>query len=198
MTGIRSVLLDRDGVLNTNRDGGVTAVSEWEWLPRALDGCRALAGFGYQLAIVTNQSVIGRRRLSEAGLREIHEHMLAGLAAHGVPEPLLFWCPHLPDDGCPCRKPQPGLLRAAMTGTNTSPERAVMIGDHVTDMMAAQAASCWSIHVQTGRGATPALPPERFLGSVADLPAAAELVRCADLALTGAGRRNPPEGEQGC
>lgn len=169
MNRIRAVILDRDGVLNRNRHTGVISVSQWEWIPGALTACRALSEAGFALGMATNQSVIGDGQLTEAGLREIHEHMTASLAEHGVPPLVIEHCPHVPEDSCACRKPNPGLLEQVLIRLGVRPEQALLVGDHITDIQAAHAAGCWSIHVRTGRGLSPDCTPPHYLGSAVDL-----------------------------
>jgi len=172
---LQAVLLDRDGVLNQNRPGHVTRPEHWRWLPGAIDACRRLAALGLRLAVVTNQAVIGRGLLTEAGLSDLHARMRADLASAGVPPPAVHHCPHRPEDGCDCRKPRPGLLLRALHDLSVEPARALLVGDHDTDLAAAAAAGCWSLHVRSGRG-VPTPPRPGHLGSVTDLSAAVDVV----------------------
>lgn len=173
---IRAVLLDRDGVLNRPAPGGyLTHHDGWEWLPGALEACRRLSQGGRLLAVVTNQSAIGRGWLTEKGLDRIHARMVADFASVGIGDVPVFHCAHHPDDGCACRKPRPGLLQRAMTALGVTPEESVMVGDHVTDLQAAAHAGCASVHVRCGRSRS-VQPPHGCLGSVADLAAVADLL----------------------
>ncbi|MEE4596100.1 HAD-IIIA family hydrolase [Streptomyces sp. DSM 41524] len=167
----RLVLLDRDGVLNRNLDNGVLQVADWEWLPGAVDAVRRMAGQGVRIAIVTNQASIGRGRLTTDALDEIHIHMLEGLRLPGLGLTDVLYCPHLPEAGCACRKPQPGMLVHAFARAHVSPQEALLVGDHVSDLEAAGRVGCPSVHVQSGRGAAPVGPLPHYLGSVPDLTA---------------------------
>jgi len=180
---IKLVLLDRDGVLNRNLEAGVREPKQWEWLPGAIDALGRLAA-GWTVMVVTNQAGIGRGVLSVHELREIHEHMLDDLAQAGTRLNLghVLWCPHAPADDCLCRKPRPGLVRRALSLAGATPSETLLIGDHASDIGAAEAAGCWSVHVASGRGAAPAQDSlAGYLGSVRDLHEAA-------LALTAAAR----------
>ncbi|WP_326620936.1 HAD-IIIA family hydrolase [Streptomyces anulatus] len=172
---LRVVLLDRDGVLNVNRPDHVTRAEQWRWLPGALDACARLTGLGLHLAVVTNQAAIGRGLLTAYELDRIHDRMVADLAAVGVPRPVILHCPHPPAVGCSCRKPRPGLLTGALEQLQALPAQALLVGDHDSDLMAAAAAGCWSLHVRSGRGRPPAAHPG-CLGSVPGLAEAAELI----------------------
>jgi histidinol-phosphate phosphatase family protein len=78
-----TVFLDRDGVINVNRRDSVKRWEELEFLPRALEGLALLTKHGYQLVVVTNQSVVSRGFVSSAELDELHARMLAVIAHHG-------------------------------------------------------------------------------------------------------------------
>lgn len=145
-------LLDRDGVINQNRPGYVTRWEEFRFLPRALEALAALRRLGLRLAVVTNQSAVGRGLLAPGELHQIHRHMLERCARSGAVIEGAFTCPHAPWDGCGCRKPQPGLLLRAMAALGEPPERCVAIGDSAEDLLAAEAAGVPFVLVRTGRG----------------------------------------------
>jgi D-glycero-D-manno-heptose 1,7-bisphosphate phosphatase len=170
------VLLDRDGVLNRNLDRGVLHEDDWVWVAGARTAVRMLADRGLRLMVVTNQGNIGRGLLTVSGLAAIHRRMLRELrpAPLGIAD--VLYCPHRPDEGCDCRKPKPGLIHKALENSGVSPRRAILIGDHESDIMAAEAAGCMSLHVQTGRGGPPGGAPPGYLGTVADLFTAANLL----------------------
>ena len=147
-----AVLLDRDGVINENRASYVTRWADFRFLPRSLEALAALRRLGLRLAVVTNQSVVGRGLLARQTLEDIHRRMLAHCARGGITIDGVLTCPHTPWDGCDCRKPQPGLLLRAMAALGEPPERCVAIGDGPEDALAAQAAGVPFALVRTGRG----------------------------------------------
>ena len=177
-TGRPAVFLDRDGVLNENLDG--TYVHEWgafRFLPGALAAVAALHRAGYPLVVVTNQAGIAHGHLSADALEEIHGRMVAAVRGAGGEIAAVLHCPHHPAAGCDCRKPQPGMLRRAAGSLGLDLSRSVLVGDHLTDLLAAHAAGCRGILVLTGRGraALPLLAADPRLAGVtvvADLPAA--------------------------
>ena len=176
-----AVLLDRDGVINENRAEYVTTWEDFRFLPGALEALVALRRLGVRLAVVTNQSAVGRRLLAPQALEEIHRRMLARCAAVGIAIDGVFVCPHAPWDRCACRKPQPGLLLRAMGALGEPPQRCVAIGDGHEDLLAAAASGVPFVLVRTGRGeealrhpACLTIPP---LFVADDLRAAAETLR---------------------
>src|SRR3990172_3895841 len=122
-----AVLLDRDGVINHNRDQFVTRWEEFQFLPRALAAIANLRR--HAVAVVTNQSAVGRGLLAPDTLAAIHRRMLTHCARHGAIIDGIFACSHAPWDGCGCRKPRPELLLRAMRTLNEPPEHCVAIGD---------------------------------------------------------------------
>ncbi|MEX1254306.1 MAG: HAD-IIIA family hydrolase [Dehalococcoidia bacterium] len=147
-----AVLLDRDGVINKNRVDYVKRWDEFEFLPGALEALATMRAAGLRLAVVTNQSAVGRGLLASHRLREIHRRMLVLCAANGGAIEGVFACEHAPWAGCGCRKPQPGLLRRATAALGEPPERCVFIGDAPEDLLAARAARVPFVLVRTGRG----------------------------------------------
>jgi D-glycero-D-manno-heptose 1,7-bisphosphate phosphatase len=107
---MKLLILDRDGTLNRSRDDYVASPDEWEALPGALEAVARLNQGGWRVAIAPNQSGIGRGLFDVESLNAIHAKMHRQLAAVGARVEAIFFCPHAPEDGCHCRKPQPGLF----------------------------------------------------------------------------------------
>ena len=165
----RFVFLDRDGTLT--RDAGYThRLEDYALLPGVVDGLRRLRDAGFRLAVVTNQSGIGRGLFEEADYRRFEDHLEADLRERGVAVEASLHCPHAPDAGCRCRKPAPGLLEEAVRRLGASLDESWMIGDQPRDAEAALAAGCRGA-VLVGEG-----PPVHGAERVADLPAAARLI----------------------
>lgn len=109
---MKIVFLDRDGTINAAGPGEfVHRVSDWRWLPGAVEALQALQAAGFSLAVVTNQSGIGHGLYTEADMRAVNAHMQKQLAASGVTLAAMVFCPHRRDAGCGCRKPAVGMAR---------------------------------------------------------------------------------------
>ena len=80
-------------------------------LPGAAEAIRLLNKLGCPVVIVSNQTVVGRGDCSRETLHAINRRMLELLAGEGAVVDEIYYCPHLPDEGCACRKPGTGLLR---------------------------------------------------------------------------------------
>jgi D-glycero-D-manno-heptose 1,7-bisphosphate phosphatase len=137
----RFVFLDRDGTLV--RDTGYPhREADYELLPGVPAALRRLADAGFRLAIVTNQSGIGRGLFGEADFERFQARLLADLAAERVHIERTYHCPHRPDAGCGCRKPSPGLLWRARDELGADLAGSWVIGDGDGDVGLAARAGC--------------------------------------------------------
>ena len=107
-------ILDRDGTINADSTEYIKSPQEWEPLPGALEAIAKLNHAGWHVVVVTNQSGLGRGLFDVATLNAMHTKMHTMLAAVGGRVDAIFYCPHAPDEGCRCRKPEPGLFGDAL------------------------------------------------------------------------------------
>ena len=143
-----AVLLDRDGVLNKRmpRAKYVTAWNEWEWLPGATEALRMFNEAGYRVILISNQPGIAFGDLTEDGLTDIHNNVRSDVLEAGGEITAIYHCPHGWDEGCQCRKPQPGMLFQAQREHCLDLSRTFFLGDDERDGQAAVAAGCpWAM-----------------------------------------------------
>ena len=107
---MKTAFLDRDGVINVNRSDHVLRWSEFVFVPGTLDALRRLHEAGWRVIVITNQSVVNRRLVTASTVESIHEQMIAAVEASGGKIHGVYYCPHEHNEGCACRKPEPGLL----------------------------------------------------------------------------------------
>lgn len=150
---MKLVMLDRDGVLTHARDGFVKHPGELTMIAGAAAAVARLNAAGVKTALVSNQSVVGRGIIGADMLERIHAKLKTELAAEGARLDLLLTCNDAPGSVSERRKPAPGMLREALAHFRAVPHEAVMIGDQLTDLRAAQAAGVSPILVRTGKGA---------------------------------------------
>jgi len=150
---VRLVLLDRDGVLNVDRPDSVKTPDELVVLPGALAAVARLNAAGIGVALVSNQSVVGRGIIPAERLEAIHDRLRDHLARAGARLDAWFVCTDAPERAGDRRKPGPGMLREALLRFGVSAAATVMIGDALSDLEAAAAAGCGRILVRTGKGA---------------------------------------------
>ena len=65
----------------------------------------------------------------------------------------IYYCPHLPEDGCECRKPRPGLLYRAASELGFRAAESFVIGDKRCDIELGQRVGATTVLVRTGYGA---------------------------------------------
>jgi histidinol-phosphate phosphatase family protein len=180
------VLVDRDGVIIRDRPDYVKSWSEVELMPGVVDALAKLHRNGYRVAVVTNQSAIGRGIVSQEVVEDINRRLATQIAAAGGRIDAFLVCPHIPEDKCSCRKPKPGLLQAAKRRLNVESSAPHMIGDQISDVEAALAAGCRPILVTS-----PTHAPPSFDGGVS-YALAPDLSGAADIVIFGSGERRLP------
>jgi HAD superfamily hydrolase (TIGR01662 family) len=141
---VRAVLFDRDGTIihDVPYNGDPDAVEPLPGARRVLDGLRA---DGLRVGVVSNQSAIGRGLLTSAQVDAVDERVRRLLG------PFDTWqrCPHGPEDGCTCRKPEPGLVLRAAKELGVLPAECAVVGDIGSDVGAAVAAGARGVLVPT-------------------------------------------------
>lgn len=149
---LKLILIDRDGVINKDSMDYIKSPGEWQPIPGSLDAIAKLTKHGYTIAVVTNQSGIARKLFNETTLLAIHEKMQSMVLKHGGKIDKIVYCPHHPDDGCACRKPNVGLLKKLQTYYQHSLKDVYFIGDSLKDLQAAERVGAKGILVLTGKG----------------------------------------------
>src|SRR5579883_747556 len=193
---MKSIFLDRDGVINRNRPRGeyVKVWEEFEFLPGACHAIAQLTKAGFRLLVITNQACIGKGIVSWEAVEEIHARMIQEIARAGGEIEAVLSCPHLASAGCDCRKPAPGLLRRAEREYGEDLKQAVLVGDSVTDIQAAAAVGMPAIMVFSGLGQLADLRSVSLPCEVAlDLAHAAQLILNSEILLS-----NPRIVQGGC
>jgi D-glycero-D-manno-heptose 1,7-bisphosphate phosphatase len=176
---MRTIFLDRDGVINRNRARGdyVKSWEEFQFLPGACSAIARLTKAGFRLLVVTNQACIGKGIISLTTVQEIHALMVQEIARAGGHIEAVLCCPHLADAGCDCRKPAPGLLRRAHEEYRVDLRQALFVGDSAKDVQAAAAVGMPAIMVLSGLGRGADLVSTSFPGRLAiDLTHATQLI----------------------
>ena len=152
MKGRRCVVLDRDGTIIVERHY-LSDPDQVELIPGAVEGLRRLREMGLGLAVVTNQSGVGRGLFDTTRLDLIHRRMSELLEAEGVSLDGIYYCPHTPEDDCGCRKPRTGLLERASKELGLDFETAFVVGDKPVDIELGRRVGATTFLVRTGYGA---------------------------------------------
>ena len=145
----KAVFLDRDGVLNkiSKYNGNVSdpanyilSWDEFKFLPQTLEALRLLAQTNYHVIVVSNQSCVNKelvdtRIINNIFIKMRNEIIENGGALHGW-----YYCPHLPEENCACRKPKSGMIWQAAVEHEIVLEDSWMIGDSASDLEAGRKA----------------------------------------------------------
>lgn len=135
----KAIFLDRDGVINKLiPDVYVNHWDQFEFIPEAVEGLKLLVNTEYSLFIVSNQGGIGRGYAKQGDVDFIFYKVLEFI--HQICDTGdidYMYCPHVPDEGCACRKPSPGMLYALAVENDIDLSQSWMIGDSDSDMEAA-------------------------------------------------------------
>ena len=145
----KAIFLDRDGVINRkvpNKDF-VKNPEELVYLPKVKDIVKKIKQKGYLVIIVSNQSGINRGIIKNEGLEKINDKLRNDLNVDGI-----YYCPHLPDENCNCRKPKIGLFERAVKDFNIDLKNSLFIGDNDFDIEAGKTVSCKTLSVNGNEG----------------------------------------------
>lgn len=144
-----TIFLDRDGTLNPD-PGYIKSPDQFELFPGVSEALARLKRAGARLIVVTNQSGIARGLLSRKDLDAVHMKLKRLLDGAGVTLDAIYFCPHHPDDGCECRKPNRGMIDQAVRECGVTLDHSYLIGDHSRDIKLAKRVGARSILVTTG------------------------------------------------
>ena len=171
------IILDRDGVINRDSLNYIKSPDEFILLPGSCEAIACLTSAGYMVAVATNQSGIARGLYDEAQLAAIHAKMVSCVQSAGGSIDFVIHCPHMPDAGCTCRKPQPGMLLTIAKHFDCSLKGVPFVGDRVSDLQAAQAVGARPLMVLSPMTDRVGLVPYH------DVPVFTSLVQCVDALL---------------
>ena len=166
-----AVFIDRDGTIIHDADY-CSDPQQVKLFPRIAEALKRLKSHGFKLIIITNQSGIGRGFFSLEQYRAVEAEILRQLGNDLVDA--TYFCPHVPDDGCDCRKPESGMILQAAREHRVDLRRSFLIGDKESDAECGQNAAVRTIRVRTGLD-------RETIDSVADwvaedLPEAVEII----------------------
>ena len=169
-----AVFLDRDGTI-IEHVHYLDDPKHVRLLPGAAEAIRALRAAGFVCVMVTNQSAIGRGRLTARRLEQVHDEVFVQLRRQRAELDGVYFCPVVPatDDRTvvehPDRKPGPGMLLRAARELNLDVSRSWMVGDALSDVCAGRNAGCLgTILVRTGVGAAAAVAVDGAADHVVD------------------------------
>ena len=157
---ISAVLFDRDGTLIEDRHY-LSDPDGVELIPGTGEALAVLRRRGIQTFVVSNQSGIGRGYFPESSWHACEKRLAELLSFFGAGLDDERFCPHAPEEGCRCRKPETGMWESLRASHGLEAARSVMVGDKAEDLLfGANAGLAAAVLVLTGKGERSAL----FLG----------------------------------
>ena len=144
----KTVFIDRDGTL-IEEVNFLSRVEDLRFFSYTDEAVRLLKENGYLVIVVTNQSGIGRGIFPESAMHAIHRQIQNDLT---LKLDGFYFCPHLPTDGCRCRKPNLGMIENACRDFAVDLENSWMIGDKLLDVELGFNAHIKTALVLTGYG----------------------------------------------
>lgn len=146
----KAIFLDRDGVLIED-NGYIDNIEDVEVFSFTIEALKKLKD-NYELFIVTNQSGIGRGLITEEGVQRVNDYIIDELKKYDINIKQLYCCPHINEDKCNCKKPNPYFIYEAEKKYNIDIKNSFVIGDHSSDVEFAVNAGATGIYVLTGHG----------------------------------------------
>ena len=151
------VFIDRDGVINKDpggrtKYGYVTKWADFQFLPGVFEAFVLLKQQGYRSVIISNQQSVGKGYCSETDINDIDLKMKNEVLTAGGQISASYYCMHLKEDNCSCRKPKEGLFLKAKDDLNISSlDNMFFIGDSETDIIAGKRAGLKTTLVLSGK-----------------------------------------------
>lgn len=149
---MKLIILDRDGVINQDSDAFIKSPDEWHALPGSMHAIARLNQAGYTVVVATNQSGVARKLFDMSALNAIHQKMHTSAQLVGGKIDAVFYCPHIADDSCDCRKPKPGMLQEIARRYDVNLKGVHCVGDSLRDLQAGFLLGCVPHLVLTGKG----------------------------------------------
>jgi len=137
----KAIFLDRDGTINVDVDY-LHEPDQLVFIDGTIEALAMLKAQGYKLIVISNQSGIGRGYFKVQDVERLHAYMNRILYKHNAAIDAFYYCPHVEQDKCTCRKPQTGLIDRAVTEWEIDLTRSYMVGDKEVDVMTAVNAGC--------------------------------------------------------
>ncbi len=146
-----AVFIDRDGTICEEVDY-LDDLSKLRLIDGSAEAIRIINHSGMKAVVITNQSGVGRGLFTEEFVDRVHEKLRKILERKGAFLDGIYYCPHLPDAGCLCRKPEQGMLRKASEDMGIDFTKSYMVGDKAIDIEFARRAGAKGVMVRTGYG----------------------------------------------
>lgn len=156
----KAVFLDRDGTINVDVDY-LHEPDQLKFIDGAVEALALLKAQGFKLIVISNQSGIGRGYFGVQDVERLHAYMNTILQRNNAAIDAFYYCPHVEQDRCTCRKPRTGLIERAVAEWNIDLSGSYMVGDREKDVLTAVNAGCSYGLVLSGH-AVPSVLQEKY------------------------------------
>ncbi len=145
--------LDRDGVIN-HEVGYIKTWKKVKIYKNVIEALRTIQKFNYLILIITNQSIIARKKAKSSEILNLHTKFIKYFKNNKIKIEKIYVCPHHPKFGriCKCRKPKNGLILRAKKKYNIDLSKSWLIGDKTSDIKAGKISGLKTVLVKTGYG----------------------------------------------
>lgn len=154
----KAVFLDRDGVINVDRNDYTWKIDDFIVLPDVIRVLKAFRDKGFLLIVITNQGGIAKKIYEHRDVALLHEHLCALFKMEQIELTEIYYCPHhIEIEKCICRKPESVLLEKALARFNIDASQSYFIGDRERDTEAAIGAGVIPVKIETNTSLMQAL-----------------------------------------
>ncbi len=162
--GSRAVFIDRDDTILED-ESYMSRVEQVRLIPGVSEALGRLQSTGLELVLISNQSGVGRGWIAPGQVQAIEDRMCELL---GLSFAASEYCFHRPDEACGCRKPSPAMILRAAEALALDRRRSVMVGDKAKDVLAGEAAGCWTVLVSDDPEQRAACQPDLTVSHLGD------------------------------
>lgn len=145
-----AIILDRDGTLIED-PGYAFKIEDFQLLSGVIEGLKILQK-DFLLFVVTNQAGIGKGYYTEQEFHEYNNHLIQILNENQIRIERTFYCPHVSEDNCECKKPKLKFMTEIINGWDVDIKNSWVIGDHPSDILFGINAGSKTVYLTTGHG----------------------------------------------
>lgn len=146
-----AAFLDRDGTLIFDKNY-LSSPDQVKLYAYSAESINRLRKAGFKIIVVTNQSGIARGMFDEKDFVKVNKKFIALLKEQGAKIDAVYFCPHIDENNCNCRKPKTGMVLKAAKEHNIDLKKSYTVGDSIRDYLLGYNSGGKGLLVLTGHG----------------------------------------------